>query len=91
MVRESVSGMRSSPLERGQHQWRHPDHKACILYVDLAPAVGGSVISLYHLVKGLDRGSYEPHIALRASNDYAARFRGLGVNVITMGGGDASS
>ena len=83
--------MSGSPLERGQHQQGRPEHRARILYVDLAPAVGGSVISLYHLMKGLDRGSYEPHVILRASNDYAARFRGLGVNVVTIGGGDAVS
>jgi len=56
-----------------------------ILYVDLAPSVGGSVISLYQLVKGLDRSRYEPHVLLRASNGYVPRFRALGVSVIVLG------
>lgn len=50
-----------------------------ILFVDLAPSVGGSVISLYGLIKGLDRSSYEPRVVLRASNPYASSFRKLGV------------
>ncbi|NLG49415.1 MAG: glycosyltransferase family 4 protein [Chloroflexi bacterium] len=58
-----------------------------VLYVDLAPAVGGSVISLYYLVKGLDRRRYEPHVLLRASNPYVARFRALDVPVVTIPGG----
>jgi glycosyltransferase involved in cell wall biosynthesis len=57
----------------------------CILYIDLAPAVGGSIISLYHLVRGLDRERYQPVVVLRASNAYAARFRALGVQVFCVG------
>ena len=56
-----------------------------ILYIDLAPSVGGSVISLYHLVKGLSRDRYEPHVVLSRSNSYAARFTELDIDVITVG------
>ncbi len=56
-----------------------------VLYIDLAASVGGSVISLYELVKGLDRGRYEPHVVLRATNPYLARFRELGVVVTPLG------
>ena len=56
-----------------------------ILYIDLAASVGGSVISLYELVKGLDRERYEPHVILRAANPYVTRFRELGVAVTTLG------
>ncbi|MBN1400907.1 MAG: glycosyltransferase family 4 protein [Anaerolineae bacterium] len=55
-----------------------------ILYIDLAPAVGGSVISLYLLVKGLDRARYEPRVVLCSSNGYVQRFRDLGVAVMTV-------
>lgn len=58
-----------------------------ILYIDLAAGVGGSVLSLYELVKGLDRGRYEPYVLLRASNPYVERFRGLGVEVHTLESG----
>jgi glycosyltransferase involved in cell wall biosynthesis len=56
-----------------------------ILYVDLAPAVGGSVISLYHLVKGLDRRRFEPSVVMAASNGYVARFQELGVPLWQLG------
>jgi glycosyltransferase involved in cell wall biosynthesis len=56
-----------------------------ILYVDLGAAVGGSVISLYYLVRGLDRRRYQPHLLLHAENPYVARFRALGAEVSTTG------
>ena len=56
-----------------------------ILFIDLAPAVGGSVISLYHLVRGLNPNRYEPHVILCASNGYASRFRDLGIKVTLFG------
>ena len=63
-----------------------------VLYVDLAPGVGGSIISLYYLVKGLDRQEYEPVVLLREQNPYVPRFRALGVAVATIpGGGDGAT
>ena len=59
-----------------------------ILYVELAPAVGGSVISLYQLVKGLDRERYTPLVMMRAGNPYVERFRALDVPVATLGEAD---
>ena len=55
-----------------------------IAYVDLAPAVGGSVISLYCLVKGLDRRRYKPLVVLSETNPYAAEFRQLGIPVRSL-------
>jgi glycosyltransferase involved in cell wall biosynthesis len=55
-----------------------------ILYVDTAPSVGGSIISLYHLVRGLDRSRYEACVVLRAGSPYAPRFEALGASVYTV-------
>ena len=53
-----------------------------VLLVDKAGGVGGSVISLYQLVRGLDRTRFEPIVLLAEGNPYVERFRELGVNVI---------
>jgi len=58
-----------------------------ILYVDMAPSVGGSIISLYHLVKGLDRERFSPCVILRDGNPYAPRFEALGAMVETVSAG----
>ena len=65
--------------------------KRRVLYVDMAPSVGGGVVSLYHLVKGLDRNSYEAHVVLRVSNSYVPRFRGLDVDTMVLGDDDGGS
>ena len=54
-----------------------------IIYVDMAPSVGGSVISLYQLVKGLDRGRYEPYVIMREGHEFIPRFQDLGAVVMT--------
>jgi glycosyltransferase involved in cell wall biosynthesis len=54
------------------------------LYVETAASVGGSVISLYELVRGLDRSLYEPVVLFHEPNPCRERFRALGVNVITL-------
>ena len=54
-----------------------------VLFLDTAPTVGGSVISLYELVRGLDRRSYDPLIVTYAPHAYVDRFRALGVEVIS--------
>jgi len=48
-----------------------------ILYVDLAPAAGGSVISLYHLVRGLNRERYLPLVLLAEGQPLLDRFQAL--------------
>jgi len=62
-----------------------------ILYVDLAPAVGGSIISLYQLLQGLDRRRYEPSVVLSAGNGYISRFHKLGIQVFALGEARGSS
>jgi glycosyltransferase involved in cell wall biosynthesis len=52
-----------------------------VLYLDTAPTVGGSVISLYELLRGLDRDHYEPIVVAYAPHEYIQRFRDLGVEV----------
>lgn len=41
-----------------------------ILFVDLSPSPGGSIISLYHLTSRLDRSRFEPLVVLSAVNDF---------------------
>ncbi len=54
-----------------------------VLFVDKAPQIGGSLVSLYHLVRGLDRGRFEPIVLVAEGNPFAARFSDLGVEVLT--------
>jgi glycosyltransferase involved in cell wall biosynthesis len=55
-----------------------------ILYLEKPAFVGGSVISLYELVRGLDTSRYEPVVAFYGPNPYRDRFGTLGVPVITL-------
>lgn len=55
-----------------------------ILYVEKPPSIGGSVISLYELVRGLDTSLYEPVLLFHGAHPYRERFRALGVKVITL-------
>lgn len=54
-----------------------------VLYVDKAPQIGGSLVSLYHLVRGLDRSRFEPIVLVAEGNPFAARFSDLDVQVLT--------
>ncbi len=54
-----------------------------VLLVDKAPQIGGSLISLYHLVRGLDRTRFEPIVLVAEGNPFADRFAALGVQVLT--------
>lgn len=57
-----------------------------ILYVE-KPAfsnIGGSVISLYELIRGLDTTLYEPVMLFHGPNPYREKFQALGVKVITL-------
>jgi glycosyltransferase involved in cell wall biosynthesis len=58
---------------------RGPDR---VLYLETALGVGGSVISLYELVKGLDRSRYEPVVVTYANHAYVNKFRALGADVV---------
>lgn len=62
-----------------------------ILYIDLAPTVGGSVISLYELLRGLDRERLEPVVLLGARHAYAAKFGELGLPVMTLDQANAAA
>nr|MBC7244131.1 glycosyltransferase family 4 protein [Chloroflexota bacterium] len=53
-----------------------------VLYLDAAPDVGGSVVSLHELLKGLDRTRYEPVVVTYAPHKYVDRFRALGAEVV---------
>ena len=52
-----------------------------VLYVDSAPTAGGSVVSLYELLKRLDRDRYEPIVVSYAPHAYVDHFQGLGLKV----------
>lgn len=53
-----------------------------VLYLETGLGVGGSVISLYELLKGLDRTRYEPIVVTYADHAYVERFRALGADVV---------
>ncbi|KPL25201.1 MAG: hypothetical protein AMJ93_00785 [Anaerolineae bacterium SM23_84] len=59
--------------------------KRCrILYIEKPVFVGGGVISLYELVRGLDTSRYEPVVLFHGPNPYRERFRELGVKVTIL-------
>ena len=59
--------------------------KRCrILFVEKPVSVGGSVISLYELIRGLDVTLYEPIVLFLGPNPYRDRFRALNLKVITL-------
>jgi glycosyltransferase involved in cell wall biosynthesis len=53
-----------------------------VLYLETGLGVGGSVISLYELLKGLDRSRYEPIVVTYANHAYVDKFRALGADVV---------
>lgn len=55
-----------------------------VLLVDFAPSPGGSIMSLYCLVKGLRGAPYTPLVLLAAQNPCGERFRALGAEVFTL-------
>lgn len=63
----------------GRGLWR-------ILFVDLAPSPGGSVVSLAHLLSGLDRDRFVPVVVLSIHNPGVALFEPLGVEVVRLPG-----
>jgi glycosyltransferase involved in cell wall biosynthesis len=61
-----------------------------VLYLETGLGVGGSVISLYELLKGLDRTRYEPIVVTYANHAYVDKFRALGAEVIVWDAGHAA-
>lgn len=53
-----------------------------ILFAEEGAGVGGSVISLYYLVRGLIGRGFDPVITFPAPHDYSERYRALGVDII---------
>ncbi len=54
-----------------------------ILYIDLAPRPGGSIISLARLLQGLDRTRWRPMVALSRQNEFTG-FEDMGVPVVRV-------
>ncbi len=54
---------------------------ARILYIDLAPYPGGSIISLAQLVAGLDRAQWRPMVVLSQQNPFSG-FAEMGIDVV---------
>ncbi len=55
-----------------------------VLFLDLAPSYGGSIVSLRYLVRDLDRDRYLPLVLLDEGNPAVAHFRGMGIQVWTI-------
>lgn len=56
-----------------------------VLYVEMAHAFGGSIVSLYQLVRGLDRERYEPVVLFYRPNPFVRRFEEAGAKVLVLG------
>lgn len=57
-----------------------------VLYVEMAHGMGGSLVSLHQLLRGLDRERYEPIVLFYWDIPYIQRFRELGVETIVWSG-----
>jgi glycosyltransferase involved in cell wall biosynthesis len=55
-----------------------------ILYIEQPAFIGGSVISLYELVRGLDTSRCQAVVLFHGPNPYRERFLALGVRVIAL-------
>lgn len=55
----------------------------CVLFIDLAPAAGGSVVSLFHLASSLDPAQYAPVVVLSQQNPFD-RFAAAGIPVLRV-------
>jgi glycosyltransferase involved in cell wall biosynthesis len=55
-----------------------------ILYVDLSPGWGGSLVSLERLLSRLDRAEFEPTVLLATRNPGRDRFTARGIPVLTV-------
>jgi len=66
-------------------------HRRRILYIDLAPTVGGSVVSLYELLGAIDRDRFDPWVLLGAQHAYVLKFEKLGLPVRVLGQPNAAA
>jgi len=57
-----------------------------ILYIDTARSVGGSVVSLYHLLRRLDRTRFTPVVLSNRDHAYIPKLRSLDAEVIVLAG-----
>ena len=57
-----------------------------ILYVEMAHGMGGSLVSLHQLLRGMNRERFEPIVLFYWDNPYVERFRELGVETIVWAG-----
>ncbi len=57
-----------------------------VLYVEMAHGMGGSLVSLHQLLRGLDRERYEPIVLFYWDIPYIERFREIGVETIVWSG-----
>ncbi len=53
-----------------------------VLYLDTAPTAGGSVVSLYELLRNLDRSTFVPVVLAYTPHRYVERFQDLGLEVL---------
>jgi len=58
--------------------------KKKILYIETAKETGGSVFSLYYLVKLLDRDKFSPIIVLHNRGAYIDKFKELEIPILTL-------
>jgi hypothetical protein len=55
-----------------------------LLFTERSVSVGGSVFSLYELVRALDKSMYEPIVLFHGPNPFREQFETLGVPVLTL-------
>ncbi|MEP0943147.1 MAG: glycosyltransferase family 4 protein [Rhizobiaceae bacterium] len=53
--------------------------RATVLYIDVEGGFGGSSLSLYHFLRGMDHNRYKPTVWYRSSGPMEARLDGLGI------------
>jgi glycosyltransferase involved in cell wall biosynthesis len=53
-----------------------------VLYLDTAPTAGGSVVSLYELLRNLDRSTFAPLVLSYTPHGYVERFQDLGLELV---------
>ena len=65
-----------------------PNRRHRVLYIQ-KPTGGGSMVSLYELVRGLDKNIFEPIVIFYTSSSYQKQFEDLGVRVDILNEGSS--